>query len=796
VHVHDRGVHGRRIDGGVTAVLGPTNTGKTHLAIEQMLRHRTGVIGLPLRLLAREIYDRVTARIGERRVALVTGEEKRIPRSADYFICTVESMPIDREFDFVCVDEVQLASHRQRGHTFTERLLHARGVAETWLLGADTMRPIVEDLLPTAEIRTNPRFSKLRYSGEHGIAALPPRTAVVAFSVDDVYQLADRVRHRHGGTAVVLGALSPRTRNAQVAMYEAGEVQYMVATDAIGMGLNLDLDRVVFAGLSKYDGNEQRELDDAEMAQIAGRAGRYTRDGEFGVLAPLRALSPARILAVEDSRLRPIQKVVWRNGALDFDSIAALLESLRARPNRACLRLVEQADDYDALLALASRDVVRRRAVGTAAIELLWDVCRIPDFRKLLVDSHAELLERVYLQLVEAGHLDEDWMAGRIARLAEDGGDIDTLMNRIAFVRTWTYITSHERWARDPKHWQERTREIEDRHSDALHRLLTERFVAREARGPAPRRGRRRTPPVSAPEVVLPRSGHPFERLATLAVPDLDAPEPDEIEWTQRLVEATDDAFGVDEDGGIAFEGHGVARLRRGADVLHPEVVTSHMSVGGGAQRRIARRVSAWLRDALAELFGPVERLLADGLDSAGRGLAYQLVQGLGTVDARRAAPQLERLGDGDRRTLERTGVVVGRAGLYVPRALGPAALRLRAALWSAHEGWDPPRRAPPRGRVCVCVERDLDAEFYPRVGYLVRGPRAFRIDALERALVEVQACAREDTPFHLPGDLSSRLGLRARDLPCLLDALGYARITRGSNGAPDRYARRRHGRR
>ncbi|MBC8073241.1 MAG: helicase, partial [Deltaproteobacteria bacterium] len=471
---------------GITALLGPTNTGKTHRAVERMLEHRTGMIGLPLRLLAREIYDRVTQVVGERAVALITGEEKRVPPHPRYWVCTVESMPVGLDVDFVAVDEIQLAAHPQRGHTFTQRMLRTRGVAETWLMGAEAMRPMVEALLPTAVIERHPRFSNLSYVGTLALGALPPRTAVVAFAVPDVYEIAERLRQRHGGTAVVLGALSPRTRNAQVAMYQAGEVDYLVATDAIGMGLNMDVDRVVFAALHKFDGSEVRGLESAELAQIAGRAGRYTRDGGFGTLRPLPGL-PARVAAaIEGHDFPPIRRLVWRNDDLDFASLDALRTSLHRRPNHRALQVVARADDHDALVQLAAASDVRARVRTPEDVELLWEVCRIPDFRKLMLDSHVQLLAAIFEQLSgPARRIDVDWMASRIHHLDDASGDIDTLTHRIAFIRTWTYVVNHEHWVPDAEHWQALTRGIEDRCSDALHERLTERFVAREHSGAA-----------------------------------------------------------------------------------------------------------------------------------------------------------------------------------------------------------------------------------------------------------------------------------------------------------------------
>ncbi|HEY5958725.1 MAG TPA: helicase-related protein, partial [Polyangiaceae bacterium] len=380
----------------VVALLGPTNTGKTHRAIERMLEHQSGMIGLPLRLLAREVYDRVTARIGEHAVALITGEEKRIPKRPSYWVCTVEAMPMHRPVDFVAIDEVQLGAHRERGHVFTDRLLNARGKRETWLLGSETARRLVERLVPTARVHTHPRLSRLRGRDPLTLAALPKRTAVVAFSSQRVYEIAERVRQKHHGAALVLGALSPRTRNAQVALYQSGEVDYLVATDAIGMGLNLDIHHVAFADVTKFDGREARALELAEMAQVAGRAGRYLDDGTFGTLLPRIALPRATVQALESHRFPHETQLFWRSTQLDFSSLDALLRSLREPPPRKELRSIEPAVDHLALVALANRAEIRQLANSPERLALLWEVCQIPDYPQLLFELHVSLLDEVF----------------------------------------------------------------------------------------------------------------------------------------------------------------------------------------------------------------------------------------------------------------------------------------------------------------------------------------------------------------------------------------------------------------
>ncbi|MCH8997602.1 MAG: disulfide oxidoreductase, partial [Proteobacteria bacterium] len=454
----------------VTAVLGPTNTGKTYLAIERMLGHRSGMIGFPLRLLARENYDRVVAIKGARQVALVTGEEKILPPRARYFLCTVESMPLDRPVAFLGVDEIQLCADPDRGHVFTDRLLHARGLEETMFLGAETIRPILRRLVPEAQVITRPRFSTLSYSGARKLTRLPPRSAVVAFSAAEVYAMAELLRRQRGGTAVVLGALSPRTRNAQVAMFEAGEVDYLVATDAIGMGLNLDLDHVAFAKLVKFDGRNVRRLSPAEVAQIAGRAGRHMSDGTFGTTGEVGALEPDLVEAVEAHRFDPLRALYWRNRDLDFRSPRLLLRALERRPPEPELIRVRKADDLTALAALARDPEIAELAGNPGAVRLLWEVCQVPDFQQILSDQHARLLGRIY-RFLAAGEerLPEDWVARQIDRIDRSDGDIDTLTARIAHIRTWTYVANRGDWLDDAGHWQERTRAIEDKLSDALH---------------------------------------------------------------------------------------------------------------------------------------------------------------------------------------------------------------------------------------------------------------------------------------------------------------------------------------
>src|ERR1700720_1989144 len=472
----NRGARARGV--GVTAVLGPTNTGKTHLAIERMLAHSSGIIGLPLRLLAREVYNKVATAVGTEAVGLVTGEGKIKAPSPRFWVSTVEAMPRDLDVSFLAVDEVQLGADLERGHVFTDRMLHRRGRDETLVLGAGTMRPMVERLLPGAHIVSRPRLSLLTFAGDKKLTRLPRRSAIVAFSADEVYAIAELIRRQHGGAAVVLGALSPRTRNAQVALYQAGDFDYLIATDAIGMGLNLDVDHVAFASDRKFDGYQFRNLNPAELAQIAGRAGRAIRNGTFGTTGRCPPFETELAQALKSHSFEPIRVLQWRNTALDFSSVGALQASLAVTPEEAGLSRAPVGEDILVLEHAARDDDVRTFASGREAVERLWEVCQVPDYRKSSPATHAELVVTIYGFLMREGKLPTDWFARQVAQADHTDGDIDTLSNRIAHIRTWTFAANRPDWLADPQHWQEGTRAGEGRLSDALDERLPRRVVA------------------------------------------------------------------------------------------------------------------------------------------------------------------------------------------------------------------------------------------------------------------------------------------------------------------------------
>src|SRR5262245_3943471 len=464
---------------GVTAVHGPTNTGKTHLAIERMLAHSSGIIGLPLRLLAREVYNRCVERVGADAVALITGEEKIKPANPRFWVSTIEAMPRDLDVAFVAIDEIQLGADLERGHVFTDRMLNRRGRDETLVLGAATMRNMVEKLLPGAHIISRPRLSMLTFAGDKKLTRLPRRSAIVAFSADEVYAIAELIRRQRGGAAVVLGSLSPRTRNAQVALFQSGDVDYLVATDAVGMGLNLDVDHVAFASDRKFDGYQFRNLNPAELAQIAGRAGRATRDGTFGTTGRCAPFDDELVQRLESHSFEPLKLLQWRNSDLDFSSIGALQASLSEIPTEQGLTRAPLAEDILVLEHAARDDGIRAMATNRAAVERLWEACQVPDYRKIAPANHAELVTTLYGFLMREGKIPTDWFSRQVAQADRTDGDIDTLSTRIAHIRTWTFAANRSDCLVDPDHWQGVTRTIEDKLSDALHERLTERFVDR-----------------------------------------------------------------------------------------------------------------------------------------------------------------------------------------------------------------------------------------------------------------------------------------------------------------------------
>ncbi len=800
----------------VTAVLGPTNTGKTHLAIERMLGHSTGMIGLPLRLLAREVYDKIAARVGADKVALITGEEKIKPEKARYWVCTVEAMPRDVDADFVAIDEIQLAGDLDRGHVFTDRMLHARGREETLLLGAQTMRDAIEDIIPGANFISRPRLSKLSYAGEKKITRLPPRSAIVAFSAADVYSIAELIRRQRGGTAVVLGSLSPRTRNAQVALYQSGQVDFLVATDAIGMGLNLDLDHVAFSATRKFDGATHRNLTPSEIGQIAGRAGRYMNDGTFGVTGSADAFEGDLVDRLENHSFDSVRMLQWRNRTLDFSTLERLRDSLRESPGEARLTRARMADDVLALETVAGDSHVVEFARTPAAVSKLWDVCQIPDYRKISGADHAELVSAVYGFLMgPGGRIPEDWFAKQVAFADRTDGDIDTLSNRIAHIRTWTFVSNRADWLKDPAHWQERTRAIEDSLSDALHERLTQRFV--DARTSALMKGLRDNEELNAEigdDGAIKVENHAIGRLKGFRFwPDAEAEGVNgkaarhaasqvvarELGMRARRVAAANaDAFKLTRTAKVMWRDEEIAQLEAGADPLKPAVVLlidEHMPAQD--RDKVQTRLDTWITQLIAERLKPLAELAkAEDVTGLARGIAFQLSENLGTLKRDSIANDIKSLDQPARATLRKYGVRFGAFNIFFPQMLKPAPADLALTLWTlkhaAKVGLDAnaPPQAPRAGLTSAATDPTIPEAFYLAYGFHVCGPRAVRLDIIERLADQIRPLlAWRQTPdspalppkgstgdgaFIVTPEMMSILGCSPDELGHVLRALGF----------------------
>ncbi|SEL10571.1 ATP-dependent RNA helicase SUPV3L1/SUV3 [Roseovarius azorensis] len=774
------------------AVLGPTNTGKTHYAIERMLGYRTGIIGLPLRLLAREVYDKIVAVRGPSVVALVTGEERIVPERTQYWVCTVEAMPEGMGADFVAVDEIQLCADPERGHVFTDRLLRMRGLRETQFLGSHTMRPTIAALVPGVEFLSRERMSQLSYSGPKKIARMPARSAIVGFSVENVYAIAELLRRQKGGAAVVMGALSPRTRNAQVDLYQNGDVDYLVATDAIGMGLNLDIDHVAFSSLTKFDGRRMRQLQPNELGQIAGRAGRGMSHGTFGVTGEAPDLDPELAQAITEHRFAPVRKLEWRNARLAYGSTAALIASLEARPEHELLARAREADDLGALKALAELPDVARRASDAQAVRLLWDVCRIPDFRGISAAEHAGLLERIFCDLVEFGRVPDDWLAGQVRRIDRTDGDIDTLSKRLAYIRTWTYVAQRKGWVDDENHWRGATRAVEDRLSDALHGALTQRFVDRRT-SVLLRRLKQKEAMVAEVnetgdvtvegEFVGRLAGFRFvqDRTAagnearTLQQASLQALAPHFHLKADRFYNAPDTEIDFTEQGGLLWGKEAVGKLTAGADALKPQVVAFvDDEAGADVAAKVQRRLQHFIDRKIATLFEPLLNIQRDEtLSGLARGFGFRMVEGYGILPRGEVAGEVKALDQEARGALRKHGIRFGQFTVFLPLLLKPAPTRLRLVLWSLSNGLDEFPEAPPPGLVTVPAHDHAPKGYFTMAGYRAAGERAIRIDMLERLADMLRG---EDTRggFEAKADMLSITGMTLEQFAGLMQGLGY----------------------
>ncbi|MBN9232413.1 MULTISPECIES: helicase-related protein [Phyllobacteriaceae] len=796
----------------VTAVLGPTNTGKTHLAIERMVAHESGIIGLPLRLLAREVYTRLCEKIGAHKVALVTGEEKIQPAGAKYSVHTVEALPRETDAAFVAIDEVQLAGDLERGHIFTDRILNLRGRQETLLLGAATMHGILQKLLRGVSVVTRPRLSHLAYAGSKKLTRLPRRSAIVAFSADEVYGIAELIRRQQGGAAVVLGALSPRTRNAQVALYQSGDVDYLIATDAIGMGLNLDVDHVAFAQNRKFDGYQYRNLTAAELGQIAGRAGRHLRDGTFGVTGQVDPFDEDLVQKIEGHDFEPVKVLQWRTASFDYASLDALKRSIETNAPVEGLTRALPAVDAQALEFLSKDGEIRSLATGRERVALLWEACALPDYRKIAPAQHADLVASIYMDLARRGHVDEAYMAEQVRRADTTEGDIDTLSHRIAQIRTWTFVSNRPGWLADPTHWQEKTREIEDRLSDALHERLTKRFVDRRT-SVLMRRLRENTMPeaeISPTGTVLVEGHHVGELQGFRFTADQGAGGEDakavraaaqkalasEFEArAERFAASGNNDIALGSDGVLRWIGAPIGTLVAGEDALKPRLVLlADEQLTGPARDKVAARAERFVNFQIEQFLKPLVDLKnAEQLTGIARGIAFQLVEHFGLINRRDIAEEMRTLDQEGRAALRRLGVRFGAYHVFVPSLIKPAPAGLVTLLWALkNDGKEKPGfgdvvHALASGRTSVVIDQAFDKAFYRLAGYRNLGRRAVRVDILERLADLIRPAtnwkpglgprpdgAYDGQAFMVTPPMMSILGATADDMEEILKGLGY----------------------
>lgn len=787
------------------AILGPTNTGKTHYAIERMMAYSSGMIGLPLRLLAREVYDKIVAKKGSQAVALITGEERLEPASASYYVCTTESMPVQRNVDFMAVDEIQLAEDRDRGHIFTERILNARGQAETLLLGSETMRSVLVQLGIGVQITTRERFSRLIYGGALKISRLPKRSAVIGFSAEEVYSIAEFLRQKKGAAAIVMGALSPRTRNAQVALYQSGEVDYIVATDAIGMGLNLDVDYVAFSNRSKFDGRYHRRLSAAECGQIAGRAGRFRNEGFFGETNSCPPFDSETVARIEDHNFEPIDALQWRNSDLDFSSINSLIYSLSVYSKSQVLHRSSEAIDEWVLKRLNEDGKLASKVDTEAKVRRVWDLVRLPDFRRSGYDGHARLVLGLIDRLLEPdARIPDLIMSNWLKDISSTSGGINKLQERLAAVRTWSYVAHRNDWLANPITWRQRVREIEDRLSDALHDALTARFVDKRTKfllagiknpdrlkGEIDSSGEISVNGLSMGflqglDFKLAKGKHQIENRSALnLVRSIVRPILD-----QKLTEvatASTSAFSLSREAVISYKDVEIARLAKGKSWLLPEIILIGGDIGSdGCRKAVISRLYEWLDWRVSKLLKSHYQLFRRNglqkLSSVERGFAYQVLESGGAVDLRNDKYK-SLLGHKEREVLRGTGVRAGRYAAYTPEIKHVESLKLLATLLTV--GKDTNYHLENIGTKSFALDKRIAEEKLAALGYLRFGKRAVRADVVESLGWELSKCRKEsENPvFRVPDSLKEIVACSRKEFVEVLKGCGLMRVKKGEQG-------------
>jgi len=777
----------------ILAILGPTNTGKTFLAIERMLEYGNGVIGFPLRLLAREVYDKIVLKIGYERVALVTGEEKIIPPKADYYLCTVESMPQDINFEFAAIDEIQMCADPERGHIFTDRLMNYRGDKLTMFLGSDTIKKLLTELVPETEFIYRERLSKLTYSGYKKISRIKPRSAIIAFSVDDVYALAEFVRRQKGGAAVVMGSLSPKTRNSQVEIYQSGDVDFLIATDAIGMGINMDIDNVYFSGLKKYDGKKIRDLRDSEIGQISGRAGRYMNDGSFGTTGDCERLTDEQIDKVENHRFDDVLNIFWRNGNLDFTSSQNLIQSLSVRPPQDNLQRNKDLIDETTFRFLVSEKSNLNFNNHQNFVKLLWECCQIPDFTKSSYNEHTDIIYKVFSFLSsDKGKITNDWMKQQLSNLNNYEGNIDSLANRISYIRTWSYVSNKSNWVENADYWIAKTKEIEDRLSEKLHEELSKSFV--DKRISVLSRGLKQdielnTKIIDTNKIYI--NEHYIGKINGLKI-ELDysstnldtdikslkkaARSGAQQELKNRIEKIINhqELLELKEDLKIYWQDSKIAEIKPGKNYLNPVIkLFIDDTLEDNDFSNLKLTIENWIEKEKQKHLSDLISIEKTSLkNSLARGLAYQLFENNGVLNRETASNMIKNLNKEERYELRKKGIKIGKYHIYQPRMIRPNAIKFKTILWKCFNSTKE-MSYPNFGINFLKNFKNKNKNFLRICGFETFGNFIIRVDILERLFIEIINRSK-DYKFKLDSKILNLLGCTKDDFINFIKLIGY----------------------
>ena len=783
----------------ITAVLGPTNTGKTHLAVETMLGYESGIIGFPLRLLAREVFDKCINKVGAEKVALITGEEKIIPKSPKYFICTVESMPQDIIVDFVAIDEIQMCTDHERGHIFTDRLLNSRGEKLTMLLGSHTMKPIISSLINNIEFVARERYSKLSYSGYKKISRLNPKTALIAFSIDEVYAIAELVRRQKGGAAIIMGSLSPKTRNAQVELYQSGDANFLVATDAIGMGINMDIDNVSFSNLRKFDGKKNRKLTLTEISQIAGRAGRHINDGTFGITGDCKPLGPDEIEKLEKHDLNKVDILFWRNSNINFDSLNNLVSSLEEKTNNDFLKRIHDCEDEKVLKFLMKNNIDLKAKHSKEYVKTLWECCQIPDFSKKAYGSHIEIVNKVFKFLTsESGRVTNEYMKKQLEHLDKYNGNIDTLTNRISNVRTWSYVANKKNWTNNSDYWIEHTQYIEDKLSNKLHEELTKSFI--DKRISILSRSLKQdialaTEIKNENEVIIDgqyigslkglkldldlKSGSLKTDIKSLKKAARQAIAPELMRRTIKIIES--DFVEINEDNKMYWRNNPIAYITKGQNYLSPKLV---LIVDEAIDEESKEKLKISLEKKLyklieSELSSLVNLSKAQLKNRYVRALCYQLFENNGVIKRETVHQMIKSISKEDRLDLRKVGVKIGRYHIFIPKMLKPSAVNLRVKLWKIYFPADQNYSIPKFGLNFLKDEIKTSNKFLLICGFENFGQFYVRVDILEKLFVKIIEISKNNV-FKIDSNMINLIGCNKENFFKLLKLMQYRPIKTG----------------